>query len=123
MSAASAGAPLAGYSTSYSGLGKPPKSWMVAGCGVAVTVGKSAMKWAEATTMACGLGKEAPKWSRKRAVGESSKAIIGEPWERNREGSGKVSMRLRIRPYLRSAKHCWQVGVLRQAGQHWRWMQ
>ncbi len=67
---------------------------MVSGLGVAVTVGEVAMKCAEATTIARGMGNEVLNWSRKRAVGESSRAIIGEPCDRNREGSGEVSMEI-----------------------------
>ncbi len=50
------------------------------------------MKCAATTTTARGRGNEVPNRSRKRAVGESSSVIIGEPWDRKSPGSDLVFM-------------------------------
>ena len=54
---ASAGSPGAGYCSSNSARGKPPKSWIVGGCGCAPTCGCRPSQCAEAITMARGVGR------------------------------------------------------------------
>src|SRR2546426_3570199 len=57
---ASAGSPGAGYSTRYSSGGKPPKSWIVGGAGIAVTEVPGRYQCAEMDKIARGRGIAAP---------------------------------------------------------------
>ena len=60
ISRARAGLPGAGYRTSYSSRGKPPKSWIVRGARIAVTHVPGRYQWADTTTMAVGRGSARP---------------------------------------------------------------
>src|SRR5690606_29768045 len=68
----------------------------------------------EATNTARGRGRDSPRWSRKLAVGESSRAIIGEPWETNREGRREAFMLNRIGPSRRISKRHPQSDALQE---------
>ena len=59
-SSASSGAPGAGYSTANRSSGKPKKSWIVRGRGIAVTAVALMYQCAETTSSARGRGRLAP---------------------------------------------------------------
>jgi len=61
ISSTSSGRPGAGYCTSNSACGKPKKSWMVRGRGIAVTASTLVYQCAEIARIARGRGTEAPK--------------------------------------------------------------
>src|SRR3569623_75711 len=57
---ASGGEPGAGYWTSNSARGKPPKSWRVRGCAIVVPAGPRVYQCAETARTAAGRGRDSP---------------------------------------------------------------
>ena len=77
---ARAGEPGAGYSTSNSSLGNPPKSWMVRGRSISVTAVSGTYQWAETDNTAVGRGSARPSPAQASANRLGSMAYIGLPW-------------------------------------------
>src|SRR5919112_801283 len=100
ISAASSGSPGAGYWTSNSSEGKPKKSWIVRGRGIAVTAVALMYQWGLTTRMARGLGTDRPNDRHAAVYRFSDNAFIGLPWPKNAAGmsppswSGAVAGRL-----------------------------
>jgi hypothetical protein len=80
------GSPGAGYSMSNSGCGKPKKSWMVRGRGIAVTAVALMYQCAETTRMARGFGTAAPNARQASVYRLVSRAFIGLPCPMNAAG-------------------------------------
>src|SRR5215213_3132489 len=78
-SSTSDGSPGAGYDTSNSRCGKPKKSWIVRGCGIAVTAVALMYQCADTTRMARGLGTERPNARQAVVYRLVSSAFIGLP--------------------------------------------
>jgi len=77
---ASAGSPGAGYVIVYSSEGKPPKSWMVRGWGMAVTIVPGRYQWAETASIAAGRGSSAPSKAQPSVHRLFRMTFIGVPW-------------------------------------------
>ena len=86
VSRASVGLPGAGYCTSNSALGNPPKSWMVGGLGMAVTNVPRVSQCADTHRIARGLGNPAATDRKPCTNSFSSIAFIGLPCPRNSTG-------------------------------------
>src|SRR5215213_2755002 len=87
---ARAGSPGAGYVTSYNCRGKPPKSWIVLGAGIAVTKVPGTYQWAETHSTALGRGTSSPILAQALVYSLTSRAFIGLPCPKKIAGMGLV---------------------------------
>lgn len=92
----SSGLPGAGYCTSKSARGKPPKSWMVRGFSIAVTKVPFVSQCAEMQRIALGRGIVSAIFRKPVTKSFSSMAFIGLPWPANRTGIGEVVSKERV---------------------------
>src|SRR5690606_12919123 len=76
--AASSGEPGAGYCMACSAGGKPPKSWMVSGCAIAVTPSPRVSQWADTITTPLGLPSCSPK-AFQPSANSPPRAFMGDP--------------------------------------------
>jgi hypothetical protein len=79
VASASSGEPGAGYRTSNSSCGKPPKSWIVRGAAIAVMCVPVVSQCAETTSTAVGVAISAPITLQTVLKSFSSMPFIGEP--------------------------------------------
>ena len=88
---ARSGSPGAGYWTSKSARGNPPKSWIVRGVETAVTPVPSVYQCAEIATIARGRGSEAPSAFQSSVHLFVTSAFIGLPWPMKSAGIRSVT--------------------------------
>ena len=79
-------APGAGYCASKSALGNPPKSCIVFGLAIVVTLVVLVSQCADIDNIACGLGSCLPSFLQLLLNSLSSMAFIGLPWPINITG-------------------------------------
>src|SRR5690606_3574343 len=91
VNCANCGLPGAGYCTSKSSCGNPPKSCIVTGFSIAVTYVPLVSQCAEITSIAFGFSIVWDKLRKPWTNSFSSIAFIGLPWPRNNTGILEVS--------------------------------